>query len=257
MHKLIISNLQVEIEGKSIIKGLNLVVSRGEIHAIMGPNGAGKSTLAKVLMGDPAYQVISAPGQKLEMNGKNLLELAPNHRAELGLFLSFQNPVEIPGVRVETFLREAYNIRFKDEEDKIIKAVDFRHYLKSLAVELEVNPELLRRGLNENFSGGEKKRLEILQMALLKPEFAILDETDSGLDIDALKAVAKGVNKIVKAHNTGVIVITHYQRILEYLKPDEVHVMVGGTIVESGSGLLVKKLEEHGYKDWSTRDEKG
>lgn len=256
MNKLIISNLQVEIEGKPILKGLDLTVGRGEIHAIMGPNGAGKSTLAKVLMGDPAYQVVPATGQKVEMNGQDLLELETNQRAELGLFLSFQNPVEIPGVRVETFLREAYNIRFKDQADKIIKALDFRRHLEALAIELEVNPELLKRGLNENFSGGEKKRLEILQMALLKPEFAILDETDSGLDIDALKAVAKGVNKIVKANKTGVIVITHYQRILEYLKPDRVHVMVGGKIVESGSGSLVKKLEERGYKDWSSRDEK-
>lgn len=251
MNKLQITNLQVEIDGKPILRGLDLTVNRGEIHAIMGPNGAGKSTLAKVLMGDPAYQVVPVAGQKVELNGQDLLALETNQRAELGLFLSFQNPVEIPGVRVETFLREAYNIRFKKEPNKIIKALDFRHYLEALATELEVNPELLKRGLNENFSGGEKKRLEILQMALLKPEFAILDETDSGLDIDALKAVARGVNKIVSANQTGVIVITHYQRILEYLKPDQVHVMVEGKIVESGSGSLVKKLEEHGYKDWS------
>lgn len=233
------------------MNGLDLTIGRGEIHAIMGPNGAGKSTLAKVLMGDPAYQVIEAPGQKVEMNGRDLLTLEPNERAELGLFLSFQNPVEIPGVRVETFLREAYQVRFKDEARKIVKALDFRRHLEALAKELEVKPELLRRGLNENFSGGEKKRLEILQMALLKPEFAILDETDSGLDIDALKAVARGVKKVIGENQTGVLVITHYQRILEHLKPDQVHVMVGGRIVESGSDALVAKLEQSGYKEWT------
>lgn len=248
MQKLIINNLFVEIDGKPILNGLNLEIKRGEVHAIMGPNGAGKSTLAKVLMGDPAYQVIETKGQKIEMNGHDLLSLEPNERAELGLFLSFQNPVEIPGVRVETFLREAYHVRFKDDPKKIVKALDFRRYLESLAEELEVKPELLKRGLNENFSGGEKKRLEILQMALLKPEFAILDETDSGLDIDALKAVAKGVKKVISQNKTGVLIITHYQRILEYLKPDMVHVMVGGKIAKSSGTELVTELEKSGYK---------
>lgn len=251
MNKLIIKNLSVNIEDKPILNGLDLTVGRGEIHAVMGPNGAGKSTLAKVLMGDPAYEVVETSGQIVEMNGHDLLELEPNQRAELGLFLSFQSPVEIPGVRVETFLREAYGVRFKNDPAKITKALDFRHYLEKLALGLEVKPELLRRGLNENFSGGEKKRLEILQMALLKPDFAILDETDSGLDIDALRAVASGVKKTIKENNTGVIVITHYQRILEYLKPDYVHVMVSGKIVESGGEELVHELEKNGYKRWN------
>ena len=252
MKKLTIKNLHAKVEDTKILNGLNLEIKKGEIHAIMGPNGAGKSTLAKILMGDSNYQVVEKEKNKtkVEMNREDLLQLDPNQRAELGLFLSFQNPVEIPGVRVETFLREAYKVRFKDDESKIEKALEFRKYLISLAKKLGIDPNLLKRGLNENFSGGEKKRLEILQMAVLKPEFAILDETDSGLDIDALKSVAKGVKMIIEENETGVLIITHYQRILEYLKPDKVHVMIKGKIVESGSKELIKRLEVSGYSKW-------
>lgn len=256
MKKLIVKNLHAKVKknhsgiSKKILNGLNLEIKKGEVHAIMGPNGAGKSTLAKVLMGDPNYEIVKSKGQKLAVNGISLLGLSPNERAELGLFLSFQNPVEIPGVKVETFLREVYKVRFKDKKNKIEKALEFRKYLTALAEELNIDPSFFKRGLNENFSGGEKKRLEILQMAVFSPDFAILDETDSGLDIDALKIVAEGVKKIIEKNNTGVLVITHYQRILEYLRPDRVHVMVGGKIVESGGSKLIKNLEKEGYKKW-------
>jgi Fe-S cluster assembly ATP-binding protein len=264
MKKLIIKNLQVKAEGKLILRGLDLEVGKGEVHALMGPNGAGKSTLAKALMGDPEFEVVEGDGDEkitghdnvaggaksiVQMNGQNLLTMTPNERAEAGLFLSFQNPIEVPGVRVETFLREAHRVRFAGTDNEIKGALDFRKFVKKLAGELSVDPEFLKRGLNENFSGGEKKRLEILQMALLKPEFAILDETDSGLDIDALRAVAKGVKKVIADNKTGMIVITHYKRILEYLKPDFVHVMKDGKIVESGGKEVVERLEEKGYQE--------
>lgn len=246
MQKLIVKNLHAKVDDKKIINGL----SKGEIHAIMGPNGAGKSTLAKILMGDSNYQLIKKEGLEISMGGRSLLGLDPNERAELGLFLSFQNPVEIPGVRVETFLREAYKSRFKNDKNKIEKALEFRKYLISLSEKLGINPNFLKRGLNENFSGGEKKRLEILQMSVLKPKFAILDETDSGLDIDALRAVAKGIKMVIKENKTGVLIITHYQRVLEYLKPNMVHVMVDGKIVQSGKNKLIEKLEKDGYGEW-------
>lgn len=248
MKKLVVKNLHASVGEKKILKGLNIEISKGEIHAVMGPNGAGKSTLAKILMGDPNYEVINKNDLEVKMNGDDLLDLEPNERAELGLFLSFQNPVEIPGLRVETFLREAYKQRFKDDKNIITKAIDFRKYLQDLAKRLSVDPEMLKRGLNENFSGGEKKRLEILQMALLKPEFAILDETDSGLDIDALKIVAKGVREIAKENDSGVLVITHYQRILDHLKPDVIHIMVDGKIIKSGSICLIEEIERKGYE---------
>lgn len=241
-----ISNLQVKIETKQILKGVNLEVKPGEIHAIMGPNGSGKSTLANVLAGNPVYEVTQGSAR---LNGNDLLQLSPDERAEQGLFLAFQYPVEVPGVSVERFLREAYRVRNSYLGGKDMTALEFRKHLQGLAKELEVDKDLIKRGLNEGFSGGEKKRLEILQMAVLRPEYAILDETDSGLDIDAIKAVAFGVNKVVKKYNTGVIVITHYQRILNYLKPDFVHVMKKGEIVESGGAKLVEKLEKQGYKD--------
>lgn len=243
-----ITKLQVSIEDKQIIKGLELTVKSGEIHAIMGPNGSGKSTLAYTLAGHPSYEVTTG---KVALDGEDLLEMAPDERAQAGMFLAFQYPVEVPGVPVSKFLKHAHDSRFGEEPEKKFDSVlKFREHLETLADELHVNKELLRRGLNEGFSGGEKKRLEILQMAVLEPRYAVLDETDSGLDIDAIKAVALGVKKNVEKYNTGVIVITHYQRILRYLEPDFVHVMVGGKIVESGTQELVKRLEKEGYKKY-------
>lgn len=243
-------NLEVKIEDKQILRGVNLEVKPGEVHAIMGPNGSGKSTLANTLAGHPSYQVENGSVFISGLNSidENILEMSPDERANMGVFLAFQYPVEVPGVRVQNFLKLAYEARFKNQpERQFKKAIDFRKHLQGLAEELEINLEFLSRGLNEGFSGGEKKQLEILQMALLEPKFAILDETDSGLDIDAIKKVANGVVKIIKKYNTGVIVITHYQRILDYLKPDFVHVMIKGKIVESGDATLVDKLEKKGY----------
>jgi Fe-S cluster assembly ATP-binding protein len=234
-----------------ILHGVDLSVKPGEVHAIMGPNGSGKSTLAYTLAGHPFYEITEPEKNKTEMSsdGEDLLEKAPDERAAAGLFLAFQYPVEVSGVKVQNFLRLAYNARFADQPEKLFaKVIDFRKHLEALAKELKVNPELLRRGLNEGFSGGEKKRVEILQMAVLEPKYAILDETDSGLDVDAMKAVAEGVKKILKKYNTGVIVITHYQRILKYLQPDFVHVMKAGKIVLSGGKELAAKLEQEGYE---------
>lgn len=243
---LTISDLAVSIAEKEILKGISLSVKSGEVHAIMGPNGSGKSTTAATLAGHPDYEVTSG---SVQMNGEELLELSPDERAQKGLFLAFQYPVEVPGVRVQNFLKLAYEARFADQPERLFKkALDFRKHLQSLAEELDIDVSFLNRGLNEGFSGGEKKQLEILQMALLEPTFAILDETDSGLDIDAIKKVAGGVQKIIKKYNTGVLVITHYKRILEYLQPDFVHVMVKGKIVKSGDAQLVDTLEESGYK---------
>lgn len=243
-----ISDLKVKIDGKSILKGVSLDVKPGEIHAIMGPNGSGKSTMAASLAGHPDYEV---KGGSVKLGDEELFELSPDERAQHGLFLAFQYPVEVPGVRVQNFLKLAYEARFADQPKKLFKkALAFRKHLQGLADELKIDRGFLTRGLNEGFSGGEKKQLEILQMALLEPEYAILDETDSGLDIDAIKKVSAGVNKIIKKHKTGVIVITHYQRILDYLKPDFVHVMIKGKIVERGGASLVHKLEERGYTDF-------
>ena len=241
-----IHDLQVDIAEKKILRGVDLVIKPGEIHAVMGPNGSGKSTLAHTLAGHPSYQVT---GGQITMGQQDILALSPDERSHLGLFLAFQYPVEIPGVRVHNFLRLAHQARFANQEEKKFPtALAFRQHLESLADELQVKKELLRRGLNEGFSGGEKKRLEILQMAVLEPTFAVLDETDSGLDIDAIKAVAEGVKTVVQKYNTGILVITHYQRILNYLKPDFVHIMIEGKIVESGTSELVKKLEDEGYQ---------
>ncbi|MBP7842634.1 Fe-S cluster assembly ATPase SufC [Candidatus Woesebacteria bacterium] len=246
-HKLKITDLHVSIEDKEILKGISLVVNAGEIHAIMGPNGSGKSTTASTLAGHPDYTVT---GGSVSMNGVQILDLSPDERAQQGLFLAFQYPVEVPGVRVQNFLKLAYEARFKDQPERIFKKViDFRKHLQSLAAELDIDVDFLNRGLNEGFSGGEKKQLEILQMALLEPTFAILDETDSGLDIDAIKKVAKGVKTVIEKYNTGVLVITHYKRILEYLKPDFVHVMVKGKIIQNGGEELVDQLEKDGYKN--------
>ncbi len=253
---LTIHNLQAKIDDKQILKGVDLEVNKGEIHAIMGPNGSGKSTLANVLAGNPFYKIQtsnSLPAQagkiqkeEMTLDGIDLLDLSPDERAQRGLFLAFQYPVEVPGVSVERFLREAYRARI-GETAKKMSALEFRQYVEGLAEELHVKPELLKRGLNEGFSGGEKKRLEILQMAVLQPEYAILDETDSGLDIDAIKAVADGVKTVIKKYQTGVIIITHYQRILDYIQPDFVHVMIDGQIVRSGDFSLVGELESSGY----------
>ncbi|PWU23473.1 Fe-S cluster assembly ATPase SufC [Candidatus Cerribacteria bacterium 'Amazon FNV 2010 28 9'] len=246
MHKLVISNLHARIEQKEILKGVNLTIQSGEIHAIMGPNGSGKSTLANTLAGHPSYEVTEGT---VHLDRKNILEMSPDERAHSGLFLAFQYPSEVSGVRVHNFLKTAYEQRFGQlgKGSKFASVLEFRKHVEELALQLGVKKELLSRGLNEGFSGGEKKRLEILQMALLVPSYAILDETDSGLDIDAIKTVAEGVKQIITMHNTGIIVITHYQRILKYLEPDVVHIMREGKIVQDGGTELVQVLEEKGY----------
>lgn len=245
--KLQIKDLRASANGTTILKGVDLEIKPGEVHALMGPNGSGKSTLASVLAGHPEYEVDSASSVKL--NGQDLLELAPDERAQLGLFLAFQYPVEVPGVKVQNFLQHAHQARFANNPSKIFKRVlDFRKHLQSLAKKLKLDPKLLERNLNEGFSGGEKKQLEILQMAVLEPRYTILDETDSGLDIDAIKKVAAGLKTILKEHSLGVLVITHYRRILDYLKPDHVHVMKVGRITASGDWSLVEKLENNGYE---------
>jgi len=247
MSTLVIKDLNVSIADKQILKNFNLTINKGEIHALMGPNGTGKSTLAYTLMGHPGYEVTSG---EVYFNGKNLLEMEPDERAREGIFLAFQYPVSIPGVTVANFLRTAINSRRRaaNPDDKGISIPDFRKLLKEKMALLRMDPAFAGRYLNDGFSGGEKKRAEILQMATLKPEIAILDETDSGLDIDALKIVAEGVNAL-NGPELGVLVITHYQRLLNYIKPHFVHVMMGGRIVESGGPDLALRLEESGY-DW-------
>uniref|UniRef100_A0A7C4PL65 Fe-S cluster assembly ATPase SufC n=1 Tax=Anaerolinea thermolimosa TaxID=229919 RepID=A0A7C4PL65_9CHLR len=246
MATLEIKNLHVSIEGKEILKGVNLSINQGEVHAIMGPNGTGKSTLAYTLMGHPSYQVTQG---EVWYKGQNILELEPDERSRLGIFLAFQYPVAIPGVTVANFLRTALNARRRAEnpEDKGIPILEFRKLIRSKMELLKMDPEFAGRYLNDGFSGGEKKRAEILQMAVLQPEIAILDETDSGLDIDALRIVSEGVNAL-RGPNLGVLVITHYQRILNYIHPDFVHIMLDGRIVESGGADLALHLEEHGYE---------
>lgn len=247
MSELVIKNLHVNVEETEILKGVDLTIKTGEVHAIMGPNGTGKSTLAYALMGHPKYDVLE--GEAL-LDGEDLLELEPDERSHAGLFLAFQYPVAVPGVSVANFLRTAINSKRKsqDPEDKGISIPDFRKLLKSKLALLKMDTSFAGRYLNDGFSGGEKKRVEILQMATLDPKFSILDETDSGLDIDALKVVADGVNTI-KSENQGVLLITHYQRILNYIEPDFVHVMIDGKIVESGGPELAHRLEDEGY-DW-------
>jgi Fe-S cluster assembly ATP-binding protein len=246
MSEIIIRDLHVNIAGREILKGVDLTVKQGEVHALMGPNGTGKSTLAYTLMGHPGYQVTKG---EVIFKGKNVLELKPDERARLGIFLAFQYPVSIAGVSVANFLRTAVNARRKaqNHDDKGISVPDFRKMLKERMDLLKMDYAFAGRYLNEGFSGGEKKRAEILQMAVLKPEIAILDETDSGLDIDALRIVSEGVNTL-RGPEMGVIVITHYQRILTYIKPEFVHIMLDGRIVESGSSDLALNLEEHGYE---------
>ena len=226
-----IKNLYVEVDGKPILKGLNLSIERGEVHAIMGPNGAGKSTLAKILAGHPAYEVTSG---EVWFKGQNLLEMDPEERAKAGLFMSFQYPLEISGVTNRQFLEAA------------LKALGKTGHIEEKMAALEIRPEFLERNINEGFSGGEKKRNEILQMALFDPDLAILDETDSGLDIDAMRIVAKGVNEMRKKDN-ALLIITHYQRLLDYIRPDFVHVLADGKIVRTGGPELALELEKQGY----------
>ena len=247
MSELVIQNLHVSIEGKEILKGLNLTVGQGEIHALMGPNGSGKSTLAYTLLGHPFYEVTEG---EIWFKGQNILELEADERSHLGMFLAFQYPVSIPGVTVANFLRTAINAhrKAKNPEDKGISIPDFRRLLTAKMNLLKMDNSFAGRYLNEGFSGGEKKRAEVLQMATLQPDIAILDETDSGLDIDALRIVSEGVNALASP-DLGVLVITHYQRILNYIKPNYVHIMLNGRVVESGVPELALYLEEHGYDD--------
>jgi Fe-S cluster assembly ATP-binding protein len=240
-----IEDLQAAVDGKPILTGLTLSVRKGEIHALMGPNGAGKSTLARVLAGDPAYEVT---GGAVWFEGQNVLELEPEERARLGLFMSFQYPVEIPGITNMQFLQASYNALRKARGEEALTEEAFADLLDEKMTLLEMRAQFKTRPLNEGFSGGEKKRNEILQMALLEPKLALLDETDSGLDIDAMRVVAQGVLRL-HAPDRALILITHYQRLLEYIQPHYVHVLAGGTIVQSGGPELAQELERRGY-DW-------
>jgi len=246
MSELVVKDLHVSVDGKLILKGVNLTVRQGEIHALMGPNGSGKSTLAYTLMGHPKYEVEQG---EVWFKGENVLEIAPDERARLGLFLAFQYPVTIPGVSVANFLRSALNARRgANNGGDPISIPEFRKLMMQKLRLLEIDPAFAGRYLNEGFSGGEKKRAEVLQMAVLQPEIAIMDETDSGLDIDALKIVAEGVDTLI-GPDMGVLLITHYQRILQYIKPEKVHIMFNGQIVMEGGPEMAEQLEAEGY-DW-------
>ncbi|AZJ34179.1 Fe-S cluster assembly ATPase SufC [Tenacibaculum singaporense] len=240
-----IENLHAQVEDKDILKGINLEVKAGEVHAIMGPNGAGKSTLSSVIAGNETYEMTSG---SIELEGEDISELAPEERAHAGVFLSFQYPVEIPGVTVTNFIKTAINESRKAQGLEEMPAKDMLKKIREKSELLEIDRKFLSRSLNEGFSGGEKKRNEIFQMAMLEPKLAILDETDSGLDIDALRIVANGVNKL-KSKDNAVVVITHYQRLLDYIVPDYVHVLHDGKIVKTGDASLALELEEKGY-DW-------
>ncbi len=239
MPQLVIDKLTVSVEGKSILNGLSLTVPTGQVHAIMGPNGSGKSTLASTLMGHPKYEVI---GGRVEFKGEDVLKMPPDERSKLGLFLSFQYPQEVAGVSMGNLLRTALNAR----REKPMAVPEFFELMKGKVSEMGMKEDFITRGVNEGFSGGEKKRAEILQMMILQPTMCILDETDSGLDIDALKVVANGVNAM-RSPERGFLVITHYQRLLDYVKPDVVHVLVGGKIVKTGGPELAVELEKNGY----------
>ena len=245
MPLLEINDLRATVGDKEILKGITLAVDAGEIHAVMGPNGSGKSTLAQVLAGNPAYEVT---GGSVTYDGRNLLEMQPEERAQAGIFLAFQYPVEIPGVSNAYFLRAAYNEIRKARGEEEVDPLEFADLMEEKLALVDMEPTMLTRSVNQGFSGGEKKRNEILQMAVLQPRLAVLDETDSGLDIDALRVVADGVNKLKRPDN-ATIVVTHYQRLLNYIVPDFVHVLVSGRIAKSGSKELALELEERGY-DW-------
>ena len=242
-----IKDLHVSIEGKKILNGLNLTINKGEVHALMGPNGSGKSTLSYFLSGKDGYEIEKG---SIDYNGKNLLDLEVDERANEGLFLAFQYPMEIPGVQTSFFLKTAINSKRKHQGLPEIDALEFAKLMKVQAQELDISPDMLRRDLNVNYSGGEKKKQEILQMSLLNPIMSILDETDSGLDIDALRIVSEGVNKLRNKDNS-FLVITHYQRLLNYIKPDYVHIIADGRIVKSGDFSLALELEEKGYEEIS------
>ena len=250
MPLLEIKNLHVEIDGKEILKGLDLVVNAGEVHAIMGPNGSGKSTLAYVLAGKDGYE--PTQGEVL-FNGRNMFDMEPDERAAAGLFLAFQYPIEIPGVATMTFLRTALNAQRKQRGEAELSTPEFLKRVREVAKKLNIDQDMLRRGVNVGFSGGEKKRNEILQMALLEPKLAVLDETDSGLDIDALRIVSEGVNRL-RSPSTSFVVITHYQRLLNYIVPDVVHVLSKGRIVRTGGKELALELEARGYAEYQTEE---
>ena len=239
-----IKDLHASINGKEILKGINLTVNPGEVHAIMGPNGSGKSTLSSVLVGNPAFEVTKG---SVTFYGKDLLELSPEDRSHEGIFLSFQYPVEIPGVSMVNFMRAAVNEQRKYKGLPALTASEFLKLMREKRAVVELDNKLANRSVNEGFSGGEKKRAEILQMSLLAPKLCVLDETDSGLDIDALRVVGEGINAIMRAPDKGVLLITHYQRLLDVVKPDKVSVLAGGRIVQTGGPELALRLEEEGY----------
>jgi Fe-S cluster assembly ATP-binding protein len=239
-----IENLHAEIDGKPILKGLDLTVNAGEVHALMGPNGAGKSTLGYVLGGRSAYEVTDG---SVTLDGRDLLEMEPDERAAAGLFLGFQYPVEIPGVSNVQFLRTALNAQRRARGEEEVSAGDFLRLAREQADKLDISMDMMKRGVNVGFSGGEKKRNEMVQMGILSPRLAVLDETDSGLDIDALRIVGDGINRIMRAPDKAVLLITHYERLLEYVRPDFVHVLLDGRIVRSGGPELARELEREGY----------
>ncbi len=243
-----IKNLHATVEGKEILRGINLEIPRGEVHAIMGPNGSGKSTLSYVLAGRDGYEVTQ--GEVL-LEGEDLLAKSPDERAAAGVFLAFQYPIEIPGVPTLTFLRQALNSQRRTRGEEDLSTPDFMRLIREKAAELQIAPDMLRRAVNVGFSGGEKKRNEVLQMAVLEPKFCVLDETDSGLDIDALKIVSEGVNAL-RSPDRSMVVITHYQRLLDYIVPDKVHVLSKGRIVLSGDKELALELEKKGYAEFSS-----
>ena len=245
-NKLTIESLHTSIEGKEILKGIDLKVLPGEIHVVMGPNGGGKSTLAHSLMGHPSYEIKNSKS-KIKIDGEDIVGLSPDERAKKGLFLAFQYPVSIDGVSVQKFLWKSYQAIHPKAK---VSVVDFRKKIYQVTDELTISRDLLKRSLNDGFSGGEKKRIEILQLMLFEPKYVILDEIDSGLDVDAIKLVAKGIKDAVKKHNVGVIIVTHYRRIVDHLDYSRVHVLMDGKIVKSGGKELLSKLEKDGYKDF-------